>query len=64
MGNYSVYMDGDSFYEALANFTQDKENLRFLSDIVYADDDTIEVRERTGDRPSHRGEVSLSGERP
>lgn len=40
---FYVYAHRDTFYEALAKFTRDGENARFLSDLVFAEDGTIEV---------------------
>lgn len=42
-GGYPVYVDRDTFYTALAAFTADEDNVRFLSDIVYNDDGRIEA---------------------
>eukprot|EP00904_Undaria_pinnatifida_P008204 jgi/Undpi1/4513/HiC_scaffold_18.g07867.m1 len=42
-GGFPVYDDRDTFYPALANFTQDGQNVRFLADIVYNDDGEIEA---------------------
>ena len=42
-GGYPVYDDRDTFYTALAAFTADEDNVRFVSDIVYNDDGLIEA---------------------
>ena len=42
-GRHSVYEDRETFYPALAAFTEDEDNVRFLSDIVYNDDGEIEA---------------------
>lgn len=42
-GGHAVYDDRDTFYPALAEFTEEGDNVRFLSDIVYADDGEIEI---------------------
>ncbi|CAM9351148.1 unnamed protein product, partial [Laminaria digitata] len=42
-GGYPVYDDRDTFYTALAAFTADEDNARFVSDIVYNDDGDIEA---------------------
>lgn len=44
LGDYYVYEDRDTFYTALANFTADGDNGRFVSDIIYNDDGQIQVR--------------------
>ncbi|CBN79522.1 similar to Patched domain-containing protein 3 [Ectocarpus siliculosus] len=46
-GGYPVYEDRDTFYTALAEFTQDGDNSRFLSDFVYKTDGTIEISRTT-----------------
>eukprot|EP00904_Undaria_pinnatifida_P008217 jgi/Undpi1/4525/HiC_scaffold_18.g07879.m1 len=43
LGDYYVYEDRDTFYTALANFTADGENGRFVSDIIYNDDGRIQI---------------------
>lgn len=44
VGQYVVYSDDETFYEALAVFTEDEESSAYLNDIVYATDGaTIEV---------------------
>eukprot|EP00903_Cladosiphon_okamuranus_P015713 g14505.t1 len=40
-GGYPVYDDPATFYTALSEFTEDGENARFLSDLVFNDDGTI-----------------------
>eukprot|EP00903_Cladosiphon_okamuranus_P022061 g20288.t1 len=40
-GGYPVYDDQATFYTALSEFTEDGENARFLSDLVFNDDGTI-----------------------
>lgn len=48
-GGYPVYEDRDTFYTALAAFTEDEDNVRFVSNIVYNDDGEIEASaSRTG----------------
>lgn len=42
-GGYPVYEDRDTFYTALAAFTDDEDNVRFVSNIVYDDDGQIEA---------------------
>lgn len=59
MDGYYVYADQDTFYEALANFTKEGENSRFLSDIVYADDNTIEVPDSGTDAASRRANLPV-----
>eukprot|EP00904_Undaria_pinnatifida_P008203 jgi/Undpi1/4512/HiC_scaffold_18.g07866.m1 len=42
-GGYAVYDGRDTFYSALAEFIGDGDNVRFLADIAYMDDGTIEI---------------------
>lgn len=42
-GGYPVYEDRDTFYTALTAFTDDADNVRFVSNIVYDDDGEIEI---------------------
>ncbi|CAM9122089.1 unnamed protein product, partial [Laminaria digitata] len=42
-GGYPVYDDRDTFYAALAKFTADEDNHRFLSDIEYNDEREIAI---------------------
>ena len=62
-GGYPVYEDRDTFYTALSEFIQDGENARFQSDLVFKDDETIEVRQargrgRVASGMSHEGGIS------
>lgn len=41
--DYPVYENRDTFYAALAEFTAEESNARFLSDIVYKESGDIEV---------------------
>lgn len=38
-----MYADRDTFYSALAAFTADEANVRFVPDIVYNDDGEIQA---------------------
>lgn len=40
---YAVYDDRATFYSALAAFLEDGDNSRFVSDIVYTDNEDIKV---------------------
>lgn len=43
VGDFYESARRDTFYQALTKFTQDGENVRFLSNLVFAEDGTIEV---------------------
>lgn len=57
-GGFPVYDDPNTFYAALSEFTQDGDNSRFESDIIYEEDGTIAVSTGYGTRYTKRQAAS------